>query len=94
MTSMHKVYNLDLDGMSLASFLQAMIREEVNDMEDYNQRLAEAAAKRKQRPTGKQAHAPPQPPLTVQPAPSKDLEGSDCRGPCHSRVLFKNVCMR
>ncbi|XP_071501765.1 tudor and KH domain-containing protein-like [Diadema antillarum] len=30
-----------------------MIREEIAEVEDYNQRLAEAAAKRKQRPTGK-----------------------------------------
>lgn len=46
---------------------ESMIREEINEMEDYQQRLAEAAAKRKERPSSKSGRNAVQPVLTGQP---------------------------
>ncbi|XP_054751341.2 tudor and KH domain-containing protein-like [Lytechinus pictus] len=51
-----------------------MIRQEINEMEDYNQRLADAAANRKERPTGKSSNksVQPKPVLTVDTAPKPE----------------------
>eukprot|EP00057_Strongylocentrotus_purpuratus_P031816 XP_785759.1 PREDICTED: tudor and KH domain-containing protein [Strongylocentrotus purpuratus] len=70
-----------------------MIIDEINEMEDYNQRLAEAAANRKERPTGKSARSvSPQPKLTLNPAPEEEgewqIESMSTAEPPRNRDFF------